>query len=383
MKPLSTRWSAAPLSGLGSQVCLMVLLAATLASAQPSIHPDERAAAVALGKIGGRYGFDAQGRITELAFGYELILAKPGDFDHIARLRDLKKLDLRGFGPSDLKFLAANVNLEELDLSRSSVGDAALASLKNLSKLRVLKLERSAVTDAGLAHLVDLPALEELYPGESFGDEGVAHVGKIKSLRKLDAGNAKISNDGLSHLTQLKNIDSITLYGTKVNDDGMIHLVKMTSLRHIYIGGHLTDAGLKELGKMTGLQTLWLGVNDINHRIRITDAGLAHLKDLQDLRTLSLNQTQVTGRGLAHLGHMKALHTLELLGLPIADDDLKSLRALPALRTLDLRYTLITDAGVPDLTAMQFDKLLVQGTKMTKVGHAALFAAFPKCHFVF
>ena len=53
----------------------------------------------------------------------------------------------------------------------------------------------------------------------------------------------------------------------------------------------VSDAGLKELGKLDQLQTLTL-TNSL-----VTDAGMKELKSLKNLEMLSLNQTKVTARG--------------------------------------------------------------------------------------
>ena len=62
---------------------------------------------------------------------------------------------------------------------------------------------------------------------------------------------------------------------------------------------------------------------------KISDAGLAHLKSLPQLRTLALENAPITDAGL---GHLKALTYLE---------------------ELNLKGTQVTDAGVQDFqTAM-------------------------------
>ena len=60
-------------------------------------------------------------------------------------------------------------------------------------------------------------------------------------------------------------------------------------------GNKITDAGLKDLKDLTGLQWLDLTVN------KISDAGLKDLKDLKGLQTLSLSFTQITDAGLKDL----------------------------------------------------------------------------------
>ena len=57
----------------------------------------------------------------------------------------------------------------------------------------------------------------------------------------------------------------------------------------------VTDAGLKELGKLKRLTALHL------NNTKVTDAGLKELKELKQLEFLNLSNTQVTDAGLKEL----------------------------------------------------------------------------------
>lgn len=64
---------------------------------------------------------------------------------------------------------------------------------------------------------------------------------------------------------------------------------------------------------------------------QVTDAGLAHLQVLTELRELDLGHTQVTDAGLAHLQGLRGLRKLDLVYAKITDAGLAQLRqALPA-----------------------------------------------------
>jgi len=60
-------------------------------------------------------------------------------------------------------------------------------------------------------------------------------------------------------------------------------------------GWNLTDAGLKELAGLNGLEELYLSGP------QITDAGLKELAGLKSLKTLQLRGTKVTAAGVAAL----------------------------------------------------------------------------------
>ena len=58
----------------------------------------------------------------------------------------------------------------------------------------------------------------------------------------------------------------------------------------------MTDAGLAHLKELKGLQTLHL-----RFCMKVTDAGLLHLKELKGLRELRLDGIKVTDAGIAEL----------------------------------------------------------------------------------
>ena len=60
---------------------------------------------------------------------------------------------------------------------------------------------------------------------------------------------------------------------------------------------------------------------------QITDAGLAHLAGLTELKTLSLDGTQITDAGLVHLKGLKGLEKLDLYSTKVTAAGVKKLQA--------------------------------------------------------
>jgi len=91
----------------------------------------------------------------------------------------------------------------------------------------------------------------------------------------------------------------------------------------------VTDAGLKELAGLKGLQKLRLSATGV------TDAGLKHLKELKELRELNLAATKVSDKGVKELAGLKTLRWLSLLGSDVTDKGFEELkRALPECKVL-------------------------------------------------
>jgi serine/threonine protein kinase len=107
----------------------------------------------------------------------------------------------------------------------------------------------------------------------------------------------------------------------------------------------VTDAGLAHLKDLTSLNSLWL------HNTTVTDAGLAPLADLTKLTQLTLSNTRVTDAGLGHLKKLQSLTLLGLGGPAVTDAGLGSFKDRKGLTLLNVRKTQVTAKGVAEFHA--------------------------------
>ena len=91
-------------------------------------------------------------------------------------------------------------------------------------------------------------------------------------------------------------------------------------------------------------------------RTSVTDAGLAHLSGLRNLKLLNLGVTGVTDAGLVHL------------------------RGLTNLKQLYLNKTGVTNAGLAHLHGMNLKELYLGRTRVTAKGVKRLRSALPNCY---
>jgi Leucine-rich repeat (LRR) protein len=106
----------------------------------------------------------------------------PATADGLARLRDLKALDLTGtaIGDDAFKTIGKLTSLEELYLTCTQVSLAgAKESLSGLTKLRILKVRNAEIADAGLRSLEGLKSLELLWiVNNRFSEDGANRLQK-------------------------------------------------------------------------------------------------------------------------------------------------------------------------------------------------------------
>jgi serine/threonine protein kinase/Leucine-rich repeat (LRR) protein len=164
------------------------------------------------------------------------------------------------------------------------------------------------------------------------------------------------------------NLSIVSLHNTAVTDAGLAHLKELKGLTYLFLTNTpVTDAGLEHLKELKGLTVL-----DLNDT-KVTDTGLAHLKELKALGHLGLDNTAVTDAGLAHLKELKALTRLDLNNTPVTDAGLTHLKELKALARLDLNGTKMTDTGLEHLKdCTGLTSLGLNDTKVTDAGLAHL-----------
>lgn len=106
------------------------------------------------------------------------------------------------FGDKEIALLAPIATaVVWVDLARSQVTDAGLATISKLTNLERLHLENTKVTDAGIAQLAGLKNLEYLnIYGTKVTDAGIAKLASVKTLKKLFVWQSAVTEKGAKAL---------------------------------------------------------------------------------------------------------------------------------------------------------------------------------------
>jgi hypothetical protein len=125
-----------------------------------------------------------------------------------------------------------------------------------------------------------------------------------------------------------------------------------------------TDTTLANLKKVTHL-----GALDVFDATRCTEKGLAALKDLPNLRKLTLGKSEMTAARVNAIGQCTELRTLYLSGCGLSDADLVSLKKLTLLESLDISDNPVTDKGMATVKTLERLQVLYLGkTNLTDKG---------------
>lgn len=142
-----------------------------------------------------------------------------------------------------------------------------------------------------------------------------------------------------------------------------------------------SDESMRYLAELKNLEYLYMW--DVHS---VTDAGVAHLKDLSHLHYVHLSSSQITDKSLEVFGHLPMIEGLSLQFNNFTDKGLVHLQHCTQLNDLWLcgkedSQNGITDAGLKRLEGLvHLKRLGVQNTQVTSEGIQAFSKAVPSCN---
>lgn len=124
----------------------------------------------------------------------------------------------------------AGSGVEEVLFGGCPFGDAGMAAVKDLPRLRVLSVYHNLVTDAGVKLLAGHPALEEIYLGPMFTpkitDASLAVIGALPKIKRVRVVETYLTwEQGLRHLVAAGGaLESVDLGDSLVAPEDVIKL---------------------------------------------------------------------------------------------------------------------------------------------------------------
>jgi serine/threonine protein kinase len=219
------------------------------------------------------------------------------------------------------------------------------------------------------------------------GEKVVLRIDVIEGqVRVVQAGKGVLDSKALSDAIESTDVDRraaewvLSLGGT-VQVNGVEsditavaelpkHRFSLTEVKLRRTAG-VTDAGLAHLKEVKGLTSLRID------NTLVSDAGLGHLKDLRRLKNLDISNTKVTDDGLAVVKNFDSLETLFADTTAVTDVGLAHIKDLKKVTLLALGVTKVTDNGLIQIEGYsELRELSLYGTAVTDVGVARL-KAFP------
>lgn len=290
----------------------------------------------------------------------------------IAKMENLKELSITLFDrdeaqssltATDLANLRALHHLEDLELASTHLTDESLAMLASLPQLKRLKLGSSKLSDQGIRHIAKCPNLESLsYSCGEFTGAALDALAESTKLRSVELVGSNLDRAAFIALRKIKSLRELTLLGEGVVTDEIAEEIgNLTQLEELNCRGKrladCTDNSLAAISRLSNLQKLSIA------RCRVTDVGVRHMARCTRLKELSIGKPRVdvtddSLRLLSELPHIKKL-VLECDIGKVTDQGLAHLK-----ESKTLEFVAVTSDGVTEAGAMS----LLEGKQLKHVG---------------
>lgn len=229
--------------------------------------------------------------------------------------------------------------------------------------------------------------------GANLKPGGAKVITNLKNCKKLSIENTDFRDDDMAFLVDMPWVEELTLRrNTYLGAEALRYVAKMPKLRNlVLLYGNFDDAALLELAPVKTLRLL-----DIRGCSRVTDAGLAVLKEFPNLIVFKLRCTAVSNFGIENIRGKnlktfgiedsqtyddnaiellttmtKSMQELTIMRCPaIGDDGIKKIAALTDMRKLNLRGNYIgSDAlegckDMPNLTLLCVSETFVDSAAL-------------------
>jgi uncharacterized protein (TIGR02996 family) len=169
-------------------------------------------------------------------------------------------------------------------------------------------IDNAGIPWADQLELQELPRLGF----QSVDDETLEHLPPLPALRELYLNNCRATRAELEWLNDFPRLEFVHAscthrFGEAEADDDILRFRSIRQLRSLRLEGVFSNTALEHVGRMRGLQRLYI------HAEYITDVGLGALASLEELEVLSLGWGGLTDRALEFLARLPRLRRLDLL----------------------------------------------------------------------
>jgi hypothetical protein len=187
----------------------------------------------------------------------------------------------------------------------------------------------------------DAAAFRANHPDVMTIESLLGRIAAESSVKSLDLNGVSVTDEGLGPIGKMRSLEQLIIAeGSPVTDAGVAHLAHLGNLREVRIPrSRISDDSLILLSGLPSMENLSL---EGNH---FTDRGLTGLQGRESLKIVWIGHgdLQFSDAALAHLKGFNKLEVLDIEGAPVTANGIKQLRGLKKLRVLYVNLNRRTD----------------------------------------
>jgi Leucine-rich repeat (LRR) protein len=317
------------------------------------------------------------------AFGWNFYPLKKSDRVHRPEglPGDLPAFQFRKWQPGVLSKLPSPNDPFAIDLSFVPITRDGLKELAVHKHLKRLNLEEDAITDEVLAGVAELKQLEWLNIGETkVTDAGMSSLAGLQHLEYL-ALPKTVTDAGFKEIRKLTQLRKLSARNSPITDIAAARIAELENLRDLEVTvTKLTDSGFKELTTIGSLRRLfiWDRFDASTRAPNISVRSLFQIRKLTKLEDLTLYSTATTDDVLLAVSRLDNLRHLKINMDPftshwITDAGIEHLAGSAKLESLELSNVGGTEKGIRHLAGLkQLRELKLSNCKVTDAGFTRL-----------
>jgi hypothetical protein len=239
--------------------------------------------------------------------------------------------DLTSWTDSDFAELAKVKTLNRVGTGKG-LNDHTLPQLTALSEVTSFGSNGADLTDEGVKLFAKFPKLQTIaffHPGKNITGTTLGELASLKSFDNLTVGGSNTFGDeGMAAIGKLTGLKNLRIYHSNVDGKGLVQLKNLKNLTSLLVGQRLaytppvalSDDTIPILLELPALESLTL------NEARLKYESLAQLKQLKHLKRLTLDSIDLTQAEVDRLG--KELPGVQIKFMPPNEAGLKRISAL-------------------------------------------------------
>ena len=214
--------------------------------------------------------------------------------------------------------------------------------------------------------MLKLPSLQSIMMAGPFANhDRVISLAELPNLKTLRLDQANVDDTTIAVVASFPKIEELSLDRCAITDVALESISRNKSIKRIrFPGSRITNAGLAHLKNMTQLELL-----DLNDCNQISSEGVVHLKGLTKLRNLSLWGPGITDKAMSSLSGMTNMAAISFRKCSLTDSGFAALSGMTKLKEFDIFQTPVGDRALAAVSgANEMSKLKLRGSAITSKG---------------
>lgn len=169
----------------------------------------------------------------------------------------------------------------------------------------------------------DVAVFLSLSNRKTINNQWLSKIGKLTDLTSLHIDATSVTDDGISELVTLDKLKTLNLRATNITNKSLKTISQLKSLENLWLNEiSLKGVDLNLLGTLEKLDSLYLGGGYNSGRANINDDDIRFLLNNKNIKSLSLEQTNISSKSFQLFNSLPNLWYLDVTNSNISEKEI-------------------------------------------------------------